>query len=350
MALGDSLGLTDFTRRSIINKNFDTLNIDAIVPLNNESISSKNVLRIVDYKGGPISLKDFERKIQELYGYQYFESITYNVLDNDSGTELLLDIEEADPAIISLGVHYDNEDDIGLNATAIVRNKILPYSKLVLNTFISPNWYFDLEYRKKMFKKFNWQLYGGWQYNNSSDIPFSNFTSNSSLFNIVDFQSKFGIQKSIQSAAWFNAEWGLTSRKLTPKFAVDELVDRIKYSYDYIDFSFTYDNRTSTHFRNKGNRLSINFRNRFQTDIRLKFTSALDPTIQSDVEESVQNAKQNFYTIDFQGDFLIPLSPRLAIEDKLVIHYQEKENLGLLDEQSIGGLNPTMAGGVPFYG
>ena len=38
------------------------------------------------------------------------------------------------------------------------------------------------------------------------------------------------------------------------------------------------------------------------------------------------------------------------MEDRLTIHYQEKENLGFLDEQSLGGLNPTIAGGVSFYG
>ncbi len=349
-ALADSLGISAFTRKSIVDKSFDTLDIDAIVPLNNKVIGSNNILRIIDYKGGPISLQDLEKKIRELYGYQYFESITYNVLNNDSGTELLLNIDEADPAIVSLGVHYDNEDDIGLNATAILRNTILPYSKLTVDAFISPNWYFDVEYRKRMLKKFDWQVYGALQFNNTSDIPFPRFNASATLFNVIDYQSKFGIQKSIQSAAWFNAEWGQTSRKLSPKFNVTDEVKRIKYSYNYFDFSFTYDNRNTSHFRLKGTQIRANFRNRLGTDVRLKFDDDADPLFISALQESAKAIIQNFYTIDINGDFIFPVSNRFVVEDILTVHYQESENMGLLDEQSIGGLNPTMAGGVPFYG
>jgi hypothetical protein len=84
--------------------------------------------------------------------------------------------------------------------------------------------------------------------------------------------------------------------------------------------------------------------------MRFKFTDNIDTEIQSIFEEIKEEITQNFYTLDLQGDFIIPISNKFAIEDKLTIHFQEKENLGLIDEQSIGGLNPTMAGGVPFYG
>ena len=348
--LADSLQITGFNRKSIRNRASDTLRIDAIIPLQNRTISDSDILRILDYRGDNVTVEDFEKKISQLYGYQYFESITYNIKENDSGTELLLNLKESNPATIDFGIHYDNEDDIGLNMTGMLRNQLLPYSRFYMDAFISPNWYFATEYRKKMFGKYNWQVYGGYQYNNSSDIPFFNFDDQPALFNVIDTQSKIGIQKSLQSAAWVAAEWGRSRRIFNPKFNLDEIVSRIRYKYNYLDFHFTYDNRNRSNFRTRGNSISLSLRNRFNTDVKVNFSEGTNVETIQRIQEDAQTAGRDFYTFEISGDFLIPLTRKLVIEDRLFVHYQEKANLGLVDEQSIGGLNPTIAGGVPFFG
>ncbi|MBT8220621.1 MAG: patatin-like phospholipase family protein, partial [Bacteroidia bacterium] len=349
-ALADSLGIIGFNRKSIRNSTNDTLTIDAIVPLRNKTISDDDILRILDYRNETLTLPELEKKINELYGYQYFESITYNIKENASGTELLLDIKESSPATLDFGIHYDNEDDVGLNLTGIVRNQLLPYSKLLVDAFISPNWYFATEYRKKMFKKYNWQIYGAYQYNNSSDIPFFNFNDQPALFNVIDTESKYGIQKSLQSAAWVSLEWGKSRRIFNPKFNLDDIVTRVRYKYHYLDVNFTYDNRNRTHFRTKGSRVSVNLRNRFDTDVKVSFGENVLPETVEGVSKSAQETGNTFYTIELEGDFQIPLSQKWSIENQLYIHYQEKENFGLVDAQSIGGNNPTIAGSIRFYG
>lgn len=349
-SLADSLGIIGFNRKSIKDRVTDTLEINAIVPFNNVAISNRDILKILDYQGKPLTIQDFEKKVDELYGYQYFESISYNIKENESGSELLLDIKEAPVATLDFGIHYDNEDDIGLNATGIIRNQLLPYSRLLVDAFISPNWYFATEYRKKMFNKYSWQIYTGFQYNNSSDIPFSNFNDQPSLFNVIDTQSKIGLQKSLQSAAWIEVELGKTRRIFNPKFNADNVVSRVRYKYNYLDIHFTYDNRKRTHFREKGNRIAVSFRNRFDTDVKVSLDENIIPETAQQIRSSAQDSGNRFYTIEIDADFLIPISPKWAFEDQLFIHYQDNPNRGLIDEQSIGGSNPTIAGGIPFFG
>lgn len=119
-------------------------------------------------QGKEFSIKQLEDRISLLYGTLYFEKIVYTI--NPLTSTLLIKVIESPRANLKMAVHYDTDNNAGINLNLTLRNFLFPSSRFIVEYDLAQNPSASINYFKYLGKKQNFAvaLNGLWI---QSDLP-----------------------------------------------------------------------------------------------------------------------------------------------------------------------------------
>lgn len=100
-----------------------------------------------------IDVDELEERLNLLFGTLYFSKIFYEI-DADTQT-LKIQVTEAPPGSIKLGLHYDTDNKAGINVNFTFRNLVLPSSRLILEGDLAENPSAQINYFKYLGRRQN---------------------------------------------------------------------------------------------------------------------------------------------------------------------------------------------------
>jgi NTE family protein len=140
-ALADSLNALEF--RPLKNydaKPLDSLEFSEILIKGNDRTPAKYFFTYFrDIKGNLIAIKDLESIVSYMYGSNYFDRVTYEMDNTKSPPDLIIDVVEAAPGVLSAGIHFDNDYNGSLILNGAFRNLLGKNTKLFANLILGVN-------------------------------------------------------------------------------------------------------------------------------------------------------------------------------------------------------------------
>ncbi len=141
-ALADSLNAIEFKPlKEYTTVPLDSVYIDDLVVKGNERLPKSYFDNLFeDFTHRKIAFDDLENAIRNAYGTKFFTHLFYELDYKNGKTNLVLDVQEADPGYISAGVHYDDNYGISLLLDGAFRNVVGKRSKIYADLVIGPSW------------------------------------------------------------------------------------------------------------------------------------------------------------------------------------------------------------------
>ncbi len=153
--------------------------IDRVL-IENQSLLSPEVIasRLSDHTSKPLDVDQLEAEINDVYGFDTFESVTYSIDQKDDETELLLTVKEKSwgPNYLRFGVNFEDDFEGTSNYNLAARltkteiNKLGGELRFEAQIGTSPRffteWFQPLDYKSR------WFLSSEFEYGNDNDILF----------------------------------------------------------------------------------------------------------------------------------------------------------------------------------
>ena len=119
-------------------------------------------------RGKEFTIKELEDRISLLFGTLYFDKIVYTI--NPLTSTLTIKVIESPKGSLKMAVHYDTDNNAGININFTLRNFLFPSSRFITEFDLAQNPSASLNYFKYIGKKQNFALLlnGVWL---QSDLP-----------------------------------------------------------------------------------------------------------------------------------------------------------------------------------
>ena len=316
----------------------------------NNKISSnliKGKLQIEE--GSILAVDEIEKRISIIYGTKYFEKVTYEIIRNGAKYELKIKVREASDGNLKVAVHYDSENDVGINANITYRNLILPHSRSLLEFDFSKNPRLDLNYLKYIGEKQNAGLFLGLEYGDS-ELPL--FEDNIKISTFDADYTNFFFQ--LQSTSFQNFTFGgraqLEFTELTP--VVGELarsIDEIKNRDMSVMFFVKYNSFDRQFYPTKGIDFNVSFKS--VLDVRNKTTRINEDSISS-TKTTIEQNLDPFIAVETYFTYIFKISDRFSIVTKnaMIITTLGEPELNITDYYFLGGFNPQFKNVSEYWG
>jgi len=149
--LADSLNAIEYKPlKKYTSRPLDSIHIDSVLVEGNRKISNtyfENTFK--KFRNSTVQIDDLETEIRIAYGTRFFALISYELRENDhGGTDLIIQVKEADPGYLSVGAHFNNDYSVGLLLNGTFRNIVGKNTKLFVNLVIGPNVFFRTLFMK----------------------------------------------------------------------------------------------------------------------------------------------------------------------------------------------------------
>lgn len=251
----------------------DTFRINRITIVGNDKLTDKLIkgkLRIEE--GKVMSLSQIENRVSLLYGTRYFDKVTYELINNGKEDELLIRVVESADGKLKLAVHYDTENDVGLNMNITYRNLLLKSSRLILDMDIAINSMLGLNYLKYLGEKQNSAIFLG-SYLGTHKLPLYENSKKAAEFDIDFFNMFFQWQTTSFKNTTFGVRLQDDITALRPLIADSSLqvIDRIRNRTIYASLFYERNTLNNQYFPTKGLRLQVRYKEAFsiKSSIRL---------------------------------------------------------------------------------
>ena len=102
---------------------------------------------------GTIGVNQLNETVDQLYGTQYFENVSYRILPTDTGNILNIQFKEKSLKVLKVGLHYDSDLKSCIRLNSIFRNVGIKSSRLMLRLGLGDNIRYDFDYFINTFMK-----------------------------------------------------------------------------------------------------------------------------------------------------------------------------------------------------
>jgi NTE family protein len=350
-ALADSLGFTPgFTVERPILK--DTFFIKKIFIENNRNVSDefiKKRLRIEE--NHLISLLSLQERIEVLYGSRYFDKVTYQLAKHDDGYDLVINVQEAIPSQLKMGLHYDSENGVGMNVNVTTR-ELLPSSRVVLDLDIAENFRVDFNMLKYLKNTEILAVKTGINYRNG-DVPIIDQNVQEAIFK-NDYLNPY---ISFFTTSRRNYIAGITLQHersvLTPRIASGDLrqLDKLRWNSWSSMLGFSYNSMQSKYFPKEGAIYTAEAKYSFgiDYDINIQDTLGIFP---------IDLDPQDFFSFTLKQHNRWKLSERLTagLQNVVIMNFFDRNNAFetiapfFNDQIFTGGYRPLLRNSLPFWG
>lgn len=319
--------------------------IDQVRVEGNEIIESEFILGKLNIStNGKLSIDEIEERINLLYGTRYFTKIGYSIENEGGKNELIVRIKEAPQKKISMAIHYDTENKIGMNINLTVRNFLLDNSRWLVEGDIAESprldasifQYLGVKQKNAVSIGTNWALLS---------LPVYDSTGFQNALYSTNFLKYFvQWQRTNKQSFTYGIRYEGEISSLKPKVA--DQASAVIESADLSNSSFTafywLNTMDRLYFTRRGNYLLAN--------VKYKFN--IDNSAQLSGSENVNFQTNNFYQFNLDYSAFIPLTQKLvwSLQAKLVISDLELNTFNLTDYQFIGGFNPRYIHAHAYWG
>lgn len=287
--------------------------------------------------------KLIEQEINKLFGSGQFAFIKYNIekiANNDY--KLVFSFKPLPKEYLQLGIHYNDQSNLGVILGLTLRNSIAPGTKLKIKGRVSKYPGLDEHFVK---------YFSG---NNTIGIKQS--------FSYI--QDKIDIYNNGSRLTSFNrnyAIFGLSLLFIPNKSSMYELGYKYEKSYYKNVFNIEFQNTKLASLRKNNIYLSY-----YRSTIDDKFFASRGNVLKAKLKYNfnlfVKNENQfgikndespnNYFGINFEWDNYTKLSPKWILESQLLIQLNDFYNteLFILNDKTLGGVNPDNNKQIAFWG
>ncbi len=326
---------------------FDRIEVEGNDILQEEFVLGK--MRIEP--GEPVTIDHIERRIEVIYGTQYFEQISYEILGEKDRHLLRLQVEERPKTQLRFAYHYDSENKGGVVGNITLRNLLLNRSRLIFEADLATQPSLLMDYFKYLGEKQN-TAFGASATWHRNELPVydsigniitlfaSNFTAGSFKFQATRVQSStFGVE----------AQW--SRMNLKPRIADEELrqISKIQYNNTSLTFFHYFDNFNSRYFPTRGLRsqLEVSATPRVGGEVVILDTLTIDARELGDLLQT-----SDIFSLNFSVYPILPITGKLSLLAKARLRLSSIKNNSLnLDEfDFIGGFTPDLINANEYWG
>ncbi len=334
---------------------FDEIEVDG-----NDIIKDEFIIGKMDMEAGKsVSISHIERRLNVIYGTQYFEKIWYEILGEKNHRRLIIHVVERPKIQMRFAYHYDSENKGGIIGNMTIRNLILDQSRLILEADMATHPSLLLDYFKYLGKSQSVAFGASGVYNKNELPDYNDNNGNlSALFNssysggAIKFQTT-RVQSSTTgiAMAWANVD-------LRPVLIEDLRIKINKIQYNNTDFKVFYhfNNFNERYFPTRGLKADIELSTTTNWNGNVDGQFILDEdTLNLDKDLLVllgvlQTTRINALSLSIFP--IIPLSNKLSIlaKARMKISNLAADTWNLTGYDFIGGFSPGLVNSNEFYG
>ncbi|MAX82093.1 MAG: hypothetical protein CL843_18180 [Crocinitomicaceae bacterium] len=287
-------------------------------------------------------------RIEVLYGTQYFEKVSYNIEETDTGTVLLIDVIEVPPAKLRFALHYDTDTRSALTINFTSRNAIVPSSRIIAEVEIADLPKGELSYFQYTGKEQELAIVLNAKATFENEIIASNISSQEATYSLGTVSVSGGFQTTSSVnwtlGAFISKEWNT----LKPKVNNDTILSSVSDQNYFASFFFKLNTMNTQFFPSKGIKLSLEGRYHFNIEQAVR-THAESKAMEAELNDSLK------YDEDYLGvradlDLAIPLRKNLSLVGGSFIGFYPTTNPLLTDAYFIGGISPKNFNSLSFWG
>jgi NTE family protein len=324
---------------------FDNIEIEGNNVITDDFIVGK--LKFIS--GKKISLDELEKRIEFMFGTQYFTKVQFQILGEEGNRTLKITVVERPKTHFRFSYHYDSENKGGIISNVTLRNVLLKSSRLIFEADLSGQPGVLMDYFKYMGKKQNFALGASGIYWNKELPVYETDGTVNNIFSSTYYSGGFKLQSTnVQSSTYGVAiDWSNMTLKVKLTEDLPDELEKIKYWHTKYTAFYRFNNLNDLYFPTKGISSNIEFSVTSKTGGRIYFE---DIDIEADEGDLIQTS--NIKTLKFDILPLIPVSKKLTIVPKgrLRLSTIQADGLNLTEYDFVGGFTPDLINASEYYG
>ena len=348
--LADSLSALGPLNTSKVLVKKDEYLITEITIVGNKKIPSKLIkgkMRVQE--GSVLSMDEIEKQISIIYGTGYFDKVEYEIIRNGAKYELKIKVTEAPDGFLKMSVHYDSENDIGINANLTYRNLLFNYSRALLEFDFSKNPRLDINYLKYIGEKQNAAIVFGFD---ASDNELSYYENGIEIsrFDADNSDLYFQIQSTSFQNFTFGGKFQIDYSELNPIVGeLGRVVERIRNRAVGVRLFTEYNSFNRQFFPTKGFYFSASIKRVF--DVKNKVTQISEDSLSS-VRTTVEQNLEPYTAAETSLTYIFQIAKRFSIitKNEMMLSTLGEPDLNITDFYFIGGFNPRFRNVTEFWG
>ena len=308
--------------------------------------------------GKTVSITQIEKRLNVIYGTQYFERMWYEILEEEGHRILAIHVVERPKIQMRFAYHYDSENKGGIIGNITVRNLLLNRSRLIFEADMATHPSLLLDYFKYLGKKQN-VAFGASGVFSKNELPdYDDNNGNlSALFNssysggAIKFQST-RVQSSTVGVEMVWSNLNLQPIIIPPIVINDTtslLITKIQYSNTDFKVFYHFNNFNERYFPTHG----------LKADIELSTTTNLNGKViiddiltlgKEDLDGILQTT--GITSLSLSVFPIIPLSNKLSIlaKARMKISTLGSDTWNLTGYDFVGGFTPGLVNSNEYYG
>ncbi len=324
--------------------------ISKVSVIGNNLTSEKFVAgRLNIKKDEPITAHEVSRRIGLLYGSIYYKKVGFQLVPLADGTqELQVQIVEDNPAKLKLSFYYDNENSIGLNLNATLRNLALKNSRLIFDAFISENPIIGLKYLKYFGQNQQSFVFGDIKYTKDARFQWENYYNQVANYNYREFNTNIGVAYTVDNSFLAAISVGLVEATMKPNTNPDTVISSYKQSHVPIRVGLSYNTLDKVVFPSKGFKASANISYLTDNNQTATIQSGFNDFTQDQINEVLKVDPHLLFNIAIQEYILI--TKRLSLYADARLEMASVDKIGFNEYSFVGGIAPILNSGAPFWG
>ncbi len=301
--------------------------------------------------GERVTISQIERRLNMIYGTQYFERMWYEILGEQGHNRLVIHVEERPEIQLRFAYHYDSENKGGVIGNITLRNVLLNRSRLIFEADLATHPNLLLDYFKYLGKRQNIAFGASGIFSNNQLPAYDSIGNQLALFGStfsagsVKFQST-----SVQSSA-FGVEFIWSNLNLKPEIIGQDLgsITKINSSNSKFKVFYHFDNFNERYFPRKGLRANIeaSTTTRLNGSITFGDSLTLGPDELGDLLYT-----SNISSMVVSVFPIIPITHKFSflVKAKMRISTIPESTLNLGEYDFVGGFSPSLVNSNEYYG
>jgi len=350
--LADSLKQFGPLHQIIKPKIADNYVFDEIDVEGNEIIQDEFILGKMRIKSGDtVSISRIEKRLEVIYGTQYFERMWYEILGDQGNQRLVINVVERPKIQMRFAYHYDSENKGGIVGNMTMRNLVLNRSRLILEANLATHPSLLLDYFKYLGKHQNlaFGVSGIWSKN---ELPaYDSLGSSAALFSSRYTSGGVKLQTTRLRSSTFGVEGFWSDLVLKPLVIGQDLnfITKIQYNNTTFRAFYRFDNFNERYFPTRGLRANLEFSSTTQSNGKVVFgdTLTLDAKDLGDLFETsgITSFSLSLFPI-------IPVTNKLSViaKGRLKVSTIGQNTFNLSEYDFVGGFSPGLINSNEYYG
>lgn len=301
--------------------------------------------------GKPVTIEHIERRLEIIYGTQYFEQISFEILGEKDHHLLLISVEERPKTQLRFAYHYDSENKGGVVGNITLRNVLLNRSRLILEADLATQPSLLLDYFKYLGQRQS-VAFGASAIYLDNELPaYDSLGSTAALFKSRYSAASVKFQAATEQSSTFGIEAKWARMSLRPRITDENLrsITKVQYNNTSLTAFHRFDSFNSRYFPTKGLRtnLEVSSTLRVGGEVVLFDTLEIDATELGDLLQT-----KDIYSLNLSLFPIIPVTEKLSIlaKARLRLSTVKETSLNLDEFDFVGGFIPGLVNANEYWG